>query len=178
MHDRVVNRVPHKYIMGRAIALGLLGCIASVLAAGYADPVVFVGTTPCGPGVRPFHGISSDSKCALVKWHLTLLEAAGGRPATYTLKAIYGFIDYDTNLIRLKGTNVFEGQWQIQSGIPSNPGAVVYELVSEKPGISLRLMKMDGNILQVLTTNGHLMIGDEFQSYTLNREPRKNLNAL
>src|SRR5688500_3729777 len=121
MHDRIVNGVPHKYIMGLAIALGFLGCIASVLAAGpVADPVVFVGTTPCGPGVRPFHGISSDSKCALVKWHLTLLEAAAGRPATYTLKAIYGFIDYDTNLIRLEGTNVFEGQWQIQSGIPSN----------------------------------------------------------
>jgi hypothetical protein len=131
---------------------------------------VFAGTTPCGPGVKPFHGVSADSKCALVKWRVRLRrDATTKQPTTFKIRADYGFIDEKTNMVLLKGTNAFQGKWRMKTGTPSDPRAVVYELESNKPGVSLRLLEMDESVLQVLNENGSLMIGDEFQSYTLNR---------
>jgi hypothetical protein len=152
------------------ITMALLNGGASTRACGNdSDSETFVGTTPCGPGVRRFLGVSSDSECAQVKWRLLLhREGTKTSPKTFTLVAIYGFIDYDTNLILQKETNTFYGKWLTNPRQSSRPGETVYELKSDQTGISLRLKKIDENLLQILTTNGNLMVGDEFQSYTLN----------
>ena len=153
------------------IASLLLPGLGRILAAE-ESPVaaVFVGSTPCGPGVRPFHGVPAESEYALVKWHLTLhRDATTKQPATYTLKADYRSIDYKTNLFVHKETKTFQGKWQIKHRTRPDSDAVVHELESDKPGVSLRLLEIDGSVLQLLNAKGNLMIGDEFQSYTLNR---------
>ena len=56
-------------------------------------------------------------------------------------------------------------------GTKTNPKALVYRLNPDIPELSLDLIVLSGKLLHVLDREGELMIGDEFQSYTLSRIP-------
>ena len=140
--------------------------------------VVFAGTTPCGNIIRPLNEISPEPDCALeeckcmmVEWELTLYtDADTKKPARYKLKSINRHTVKETNMYSEPGVKTErEGRWEIVRGIKTNPGTIYYQLDPDKPGISLRLLKLSDNLLHIVDQNEKLMIGNEFFSYTLNR---------
>jgi hypothetical protein len=162
------------------ILLTIFGCKdVSDQSNSSIDPsIVFAGTTPCGNIIRPLHKISPEPDCALeecqcimVEWELTLYtDASTKNPARYKLKGINRHVVKETNMYSEPGVKTeTEGRWEIVPGTKTNPGAIYYQLDPDKPGISLRFLKLSDNLLHIVDQNEKLMIGNEFFSYTLNR---------
>ncbi|MFC5409328.1 hypothetical protein ACFPMF_08430 [Larkinella bovis] len=113
---------------------------------------VFDGRFPCAEiykdwkqPVRP--------ECVKMKWSLTLYQdAQTHQPTTYRLNR-----------------SVREGKWAIVRGIKTDPDAVVFQLDSDKPDVSIYLLKGDDNVLFVLDQQRRFRVGTDYLSYTLNR---------
>jgi hypothetical protein len=132
---------------------------------------VFEGITPCGsPDDRPLPQIPADAECEMMIWKVTFYQnPETAEPTTYQLDAAYGMSQPNTTGIKGGGIPVHrEGAWHITQGAAHNPDAVVYELSSE-PAPAGYLIKMDDNILHVLSPEKRLMVGHGAWSYTLNR---------
>jgi hypothetical protein len=123
----------------------------------------FEGRIPCNRAVREMNGISADG-CNLVKCQLKLFrDTTTHTPANFILHTIYvgkGDTKYTTT-----------GIWSSETGLSSNPSAVIYRLLPDSGKLkgSLLLLKADDNILFFLDENGSLLSGDNYVSYTLNR---------
>ena len=137
------------------------------------DPLLgfFVGSSPCGPAIRPALGIPAGADCELIKWQLSLYQQAQTkRPATYKLKWTYGMAQANTTGHVGGGTKGERtGKWTIGRGTPADPQAVVYQLDPDKPATRLTLLKLDDRLLHVLDEKKALMIGNGAWSYTLNQ---------
>jgi hypothetical protein len=144
---------------------------------------LFVGTTPCGNMIRPLHKIKpepdcafADCKCLLVEWKLTLYRDPGTEaPTRYQLTGINRFGVKETNMYSQPGTKTeSEGKWTIMQGTKTNPAATVFRLNPDKPEIALDFLQLSDHLIHALDHEGKLLIGDEFQSYTLNRVTHLN----
>jgi len=122
---------------------------------------VFGGRTPCNTVLRELNGISAPG-CQIIKCQLTLYQDAKTHtPTTFLLQTIYvakGDTRYSTT-----------GKWTMTQGTKTDPGAIVYQLDSEEPQISLALLKADDNILFFLDKERNFLVGNNYSSYTLNR---------
>lgn len=122
------------------------------VAEGPAVYGVFDGRFPCAEihkdwkqPVRP--------ECVKMKWSLTLYQdPATQQPTTYRLNR-----------------SVRKGTWAIVRGTPADPEAVVIQLDSDRPDVSVYLLKGDDNVLFVLDQQRNFRVGDYYLSYTLNR---------
>ena len=65
------------------------------------------------------------------------------------------------------------GQWRTTVGRRANPRATVYQLHATDPHRSLSLVKIDENLLHLLTHDGQLIVGNDSWSFTLNRAPKQ-----
>ena len=54
-------------------------------------------------------------------------------------------------------------------GTKTDPEAIVYQLDSDQPKVSVYLLKGDDNVLFVLDQERNYRVGDSYLSYTLNR---------
>ena len=140
--------------------------------------MVFAGTTPCGNVIRPLHKIKpepdcplEECQCIMVEWELTLyMDANTKNPTHYKLKGINRHSVKETNMYSEPGVkSEAEGRWAIVQGTKTNPGAILYQLNPDKPGMGLSFLKLSDSLLHIVDENGKLMIGNEFFSYTLNR---------
>ena len=128
----------------------------------------FEGRAPCTKLLKDLHGITS-ANCGLVKCQLKLfLDSIMHTPSRFILNTIYvGF--GDDNRYMATGT------WKVLQGTVADPTAIVYQLTPEKArsGSSILLQKADDNILFFLDNNTHLLAGNEYVSYTLNKKQNK-----
>lgn len=139
---------------------------------GSSAPAVFVGTSPCADFVKPLLKIPLDANCDRIKWNLTLdRDLNTGTPTTYKLTSEYGF-HVDNRTYEIRGTSVGEGKWAIVRGAKANPDAMVFQLNSDKPQISISFLKVDQNILHLLDRDGSLVVGNAAQSFTLSRSQK------
>lgn len=122
-----------------------------------ADVAVYDGRSPCADIARNYHlPVSAD--CFKLKWRLALhRDPTTHLPTTYTLRKIQ-YEPEDTG-----------GTWRIIKGTPTNPEAIVYQLVPEKTGAPLSFLVGDRNVLFFLNQNLELLTGNANFSYTLNR---------
>lgn len=165
--------------------LTLLVFVMAIINCSDSTPVtravadVFEGTTPCSNIIRPLHKIAAEPDCALenchcimVEWTLALYkDPSTQQPTTYKLTGINRYSVKETNMYSTPGTKTeSEGTWRIVRTSKTNPGAIVYRLNPDKPGISLDLVRLSDNLVHILDHDGHLMIGNEFFSYTLNKK--------
>lgn len=122
---------------------------------------VFDGRTPCNKDLLELNGISADG-CQIIKCRLTLnQDAKTHTQTTFELQTIYvgkGDTRYTST-----------GKWTLMKGTATDPEAIVYQLDSDKPLVSLVLLKADDNILFFLDKERNLMVGNNYSSYTLNR---------
>ena len=65
------------------------------------------------------------------------------------------------------------GRWQTTVGRRADRRATVYQLQATHPHRSLSLIKIDENLLHLLTHDGQLMVGNDSWSFTLNRTPKQ-----
>ena len=136
---------------------------------------VFVASTPCSEGTRPLPEIPVQADCEFIRWRLTLYQAPNTfKPTTYKLQYTYGLAKPGTPGFIDGGTSV-EGQGTrtIVNGIPSNPDAIVYRLTDNKTTKTISFLKLSNDLLHLLDSDDHLMIGTAAWSYTLNRTDNK-----
>ena len=126
---------------------------------------------PTGPSVLgEFHGrfpaseIARDWKITIrpetwkVKWALTLYQdSTTHQPTTYRLRGT------------LNRSAVREGKWAIVRGTKNDPNTIVYQLDSDKPDVSIYLLKGDDDVLFMLDQQRNFRVGTDYLSYTLNR---------
>lgn len=124
----------------------------SPVASGPAVLGVFDGRFPCAEILNDWKQ-PARPECERLKWSLTLFhDPETHQPTTYRLNR-----------------DVREGKWAIVRGTKTDPEAVVYQLDSDKPEVSVYLLKGDDNVLFVLDQQRNFRVGDSYLSYTLNR---------
>lgn len=135
----------------------------------------FVASTPCPGGTKPLPGIPVNADCELIKWNLTLYKDQSNKaPGTYTLRCVYGWPEQGTTGFVGGGKQLeVEGNWTIVKGMGSNPNAEVYRLNDKKTNKTISFLKLNDNLLHLLDSAQHLMIGSPAWSYTLNRIENK-----
>jgi hypothetical protein len=125
---------------------------------------VFVGRTPCNESLRQLNSFTAEG-CHLIKCRLILLQDSKRQtPSNFVIQTIYVG----------KGNNKYSatGKWKMMQGMPADPTAIIYQLLpdSPQPGNELLLLKSGDNILFFLDKNSQLLVGNDYCSYTLNRE--------
>ena len=124
---------------------------------------IFYGRTPCDKALREINNISAEG-CQLIKCRLVLLQDTNAHiPTNFIIQTVY--VGKGDNTYRVTGT------WKLLEGTIDNPGAVVYQLLPDgaKSQNQLLLLKADDNILFFIDNDTHLLVGNTYCSYTLNR---------
>ena len=86
------------------------------------------------------------------------------------MNSAYGLPKQNTNDLAGGGTPiVMEGNWTITTGTKSDPQATVYQLNPDDPRTTVSFLKVNENLLHVLSSEKTLLIGSPGWSYTLNR---------
>lgn len=160
-------------VIGALLALLLSACMGSGRAnAQNIIMAEFVGSSPCDALPREFLEVPTNASCERITWQLTLRTNRNVRaPATFSLVATYGMTETNGLGFFQGGTKTeVAGQWTINHGTKANAAASVYQLNAEATRRSLSLVKIDDNLLHLLTEDKALMIGNAGWSYTLNRK--------
>ncbi|WP_420150817.1 hypothetical protein [Spirosoma sp.] len=127
------------------------------IASGPSVLGVFAGRFPCAELAKDWK-LTVSPECWKVKWALTLFQdSVTHQPTTYHL------------LGTLNRQAAREGKWSFVKGTPSDPEAIVYQLDSDTPDVSVYILKGDDNVLFILDQQRRMRVGDENLSYTLNR---------
>lgn len=127
----------------------------------------FEGTSPCGASSKSFLKIPPAEKCDAVKWKLVLnYDGQQHKPSDYTLTREYiYYVDNRTN--QSQGVVSINGKWEIVTGTPLLPEAVVYRLYAGNSSISF--IKIAENLIHLLEPDNTLAPGVDVQSFTLSR---------
>ena len=136
---------------------------------------IFIASTPCSQGTKPLPGISLNEDCELIKWNLTLYQDEPKKtPTTFKLHCVYGLPKQGTTGFIGGGKKIeMEGNWTIVKGAGSNPNAIVYQLNDSKTNKTISFLKLNDDLIHLLDSDLHLMIGSAAWSYTLNRIDNK-----
>lgn len=137
---------------------------------------IFEGITPCNGTDRPLPQIPAGTDCEQMIWEITFYwNAETAEPSTYQLHAAYGFSQPNTTGLKGDGTPIdLEGAWRITEGSAVDAAAVVYELNPDTPESALYFVRLDDNLLHVLSPEKRLMVGNPAWSYTLNRTDKRD----
>jgi hypothetical protein len=150
-----------------ALSCLLVWNTAASCQSGNSGSSTYVGSTPCSAGTRPLPGIPKEAGCELIKWKLTLSAPAGG---TYSLDCYYGLPKQGTQGLINGGTRLRRtGRWVNRTGMPGNPNAVICQLDPDTSLVSISFLRVNSNLLHLLDTKQHLLIGTGAWSYTLNK---------
>jgi hypothetical protein len=131
----------------------------------------FIASTPCSIGTRPLPGIPMNQDCELMQWDLKLFEDRLKKtPSEFVLHYSFGMPLNNTHGMIGGGTSrELKGSWIVIQGNPSNRRAIIFRLVDSATGNIISLLKLNDDLLHLLDSEGHLMIGNAAWSYTLNK---------
>ena len=144
----------------------VLTVLLAVLALATAPPpaLQFVGSTPCDSLPRRFLGIAATAECERISWDVTF--AGDG---TFGLRSAYGMQAVNSPGFAGGGTAVnVRGIWISVAADARYPKARVYRLTAGKQ--SLDFIRLDDNLLHLLSADARLMVGNPGWSYTLSRK--------
>lgn len=162
-----------KYVYSSCLLVFIAGnsCSQTNKPADTSVMGTFVASTPCSEGTRPLPGIAADADCEFIRWNLTLYQDTDTkRPATYKLHYVYGLGKPGTpGFIDGGNQRDMKGKWEIVTGTPSNPHAIVYQLHDSQSNKIISFLKLNDDLLHLLDASQHLMVGSAAWSYTLNR---------
>jgi hypothetical protein len=132
---------------------------------------VFEGNTPCDPGAKSLFQIPADSDCDQMIWSVTFnQDPQTENPTTYVLKTAYGMSKQGTNDLVGGGTSItMEGKWTISTGTKSDADATVYQINPADPARTLSFLKVNENLIHVLSKDNTMLVGNGAWSYTLDR---------
>ncbi|HEU0296889.1 MAG TPA: hypothetical protein VFR47_29395 [Anaerolineales bacterium] len=141
---------------------------------------VFQGNTPCSAQARPLPQIPSDTDCEQMIWSLVLYQDPQTKaPTTYQLNSAYGLPKPNTNDLVGGGTSiVMDGTWTTTTGTKTDPQATVYQINPDDPQRTASFLKVNEDLLHVLSSEKTLLVGNGAWSYTLNRMDNQSPNQL
>lgn len=146
------------------VAAGLLKRSYESIEPLSPDPV-YISCTACPKEIRSFLNIPVDADCDQIKWKLQLND-----DGKYTLNTLWGF--YVTNSKweeRGKLTDA-HGKWTVSKTNPGFKKSEIYSLASdERPGESLLLLRLNDNMMQIMSKDKKMIPGSEGFANTLNR---------
>lgn len=122
---------------------------------GFSSPLVFEGRTPCRE-LSILLGLQKSDACNKMKWYFLLYSDPITREPTYFLMGGIGH----------RKETMERGRWQI---FREPNGRTMYRLYADQWSHPLNLLRGDANILFFTDANGHLLVGNEDFSFTLNR---------
>jgi hypothetical protein len=168
-----------KLLLSAGMLVTVTACATGISPTTTASPVpdgpslhgVFEGITPCSSLTRPLPQIPADSNCEQMIWKIILYQdPVTSAPTIYTLHSAYGVPQQGTNGLAGGGTSItMEGSWAVLTGTKLDPDAVVYQLNPDTPQTAVSFLKLDADILHVLSSDKTLLVGNGAWSYTLNR---------
>jgi len=120
------------------------------------DSMLFEGRTPCQP-LSSIAGIERSPACDKIKWYILLYTDSHSSETGYYLEGPIGY----------GRARMHKGKWQIIHG---KDDRLIYKLEPDKEAYAYYLLKADDNILLFTDPQGHLLVGNENFSYTLNRQ--------
>jgi hypothetical protein len=145
---------------------------ANFCSAGTGDSstseIVFVASTPGDEEIKSLLTINTSTTVDFIRWNLTLRTASDQK--TFLLNIVFG--ESQPNTLGFKGGGEklsFEGGYSVSR---STMGNEIYHLKSANLPAEILLVKVNENIMHVLTAQKKLMIGNGGWSYTLNRKDR------
>lgn len=149
------------------LAIGFLLNVSCVKANSSSAENLFVASTPGDDSVKSIFGISAEKKIDFIRWNLIL-----NQDGKFNLDINYGESQPNTKGFKGGGTKLsFKGTFATEDDI--------YKLKSENFSIPISLIKLNENLLHLLTSDGKLMIGNGGWSYTLNKkEFGKNIPSI
>ena len=140
--------------------------ISATLTVTNSDTVgVFDGRTPCDKHFRALKDIPAAG-CQIVKCRLILLRDKKTQgPGNFLLYTIY-VGNGDNN------RHITTGKWKLIKATADNTSAIIYRLEPDAPASNqpILLLKADDNILFFIDSDGRMMVGNSYASYTLNRK--------
>jgi len=138
------------------------------------SPVItFVGSTPADYSVRQSLKIPQTEKCDFIKWKLELNTPAIGQ---FKLDVNYGEGQPNTPGFWGGGHfSTFTGTFNTQKFNSGTDNRTFYQLTSQQFGAPLLLVKIDDNLLHILSPQKKVMIGTGGWSYTLIRSGENKL---
>lgn len=124
--------------------------------ANIKGPLVFEGRTPCKE-LASLLGLNKSDACNKMKWYfLFYTDQATGKPSYFLMGGM-----------KYRKETMAKGTWQI---VTQPNGRMIYRVHYDKWARPLDLLKGDENILFFMNAEGHLLVGNEDFSYTLNRK--------
>ena len=132
---------------------------------------VFVGNTPCNVQARPLLQIPEGADCNQIIWSLVLRQdPQTGAPTTYSLKSSYGMSRQGSNDLVRGGTPVsMDGKWTITTGTKNDPDAIVYQINPDDTRTAISFLKINDDLIHVLSRERSMLVGNGAWSYTLDR---------
>jgi len=152
------------------IMAGLLTTSAGPCAADYTSSVVWVGSTPGDELIKSQLDIPPSTKVDFIRWNLTLNNGESKQP-TFVLTIAFGESKPNTlGFTNDDGKAIFEGTYTVAPNNHKNLTGVICQFTSKKLPTGLMIVKLNDNLLHLLTPQHNLMIGNGGWSYTLNRK--------
>ena len=127
----------------------------------------YKGSSPCDPLIKSMTGIPQAPICDFISWDLIMNRDSIN--STFQVKIIYGESQPNTPGFKVDHHIEFEGNYQVRTGVPTNPRAKLYHLKSSKDAREVWLMELDRNIFLFADKDGKNLPGNAGYSYVLNR---------
>ncbi|HEY1022932.1 MAG TPA: hypothetical protein VGE06_11500, partial [Flavisolibacter sp.] len=160
---------PKKYLL----AVFSLFCFVAIACSQRNNndwpAAVFVGSTPCDAGVKTMLQIPAGTACDFIRWTLTI--GTGSEDSSYQLTLTYGESQPNTLGFKNGGEKrTYKGRYACRMNNNGRLKGEVFLFLPENAFEAISLLKLNENLLHLLTPAGNLMTGNGGWSYTLNRD--------
>ncbi len=139
---------------------------------------VFVGSTPGDSFIRPLLNIPDKITIDFIRWDLAL-QNKENKANTFTLNIMFG--EGQPNTLGFKGggeKRSFKGKYTVFENKDGMLNGEVYQLKTDNSRTAISFIKLNDNLLHLLTPDNKLAVGNGGWSYTLNRkEPQVHISS-
>jgi hypothetical protein len=155
--------------------LTFLVLITFILTCSFASKpnapstIVFVGSTPGDELIKSLLTIPAANEVDFIRWNLTLSDSKSNQN-TFTLNIGFGVAQPNTLGFKVEEKRTFEGTYRVAQSKNDILHGVIYYFKSSALPSEIMMVKLNENILHLLTPQHHLMNGNGGWSYSLNRK--------
>jgi hypothetical protein len=132
-------------------------------------PIVFFGSTPGDDLTKSLLTIPANKEVDFIRWNL-ILNDSNPNQNTFTLTIAFGVSQPNTLGFKAEEKRGFEGTYTIDQSKHDILRGVIYHFKSSTLPSEIMMVKLNENILHLLTPQHRLMNGNGGWSYSLNRK--------
>lgn len=155
------------------VAIFLIAFLFSTSCSGGKEPKdsasekVYAGSTPGDSLIKAMLSIPNEINVDFIQWELKLNQPNEKR-SSFLLNIVFGESQPNTLGFKEDHKKTFEGEFIVSENTIANHQASLYRLKSPQFQQDISLIKINDQLLHVLTPQNQLMVGNGGYSYTLN----------